>query len=262
LRRATAGGIDGHLGRASRDGAALLYGRQRGAFPESGLIADSSGNLYGTTVFGGGSGCRSGFLVGCGTVFKLSPDGSSYKVLYSFTGGSDGAAPAVGLRADSSGNLYGTTAQGGAAGKGVVFKLSPDGTETVLYSFCSKPSCSDGANPVAGLIADSSGNLYGTTIGGGAFGAGAVFKLAGTGFVTAVPFSAFSGKLSIAFGPSPNTDSFNLDASFTLGSARNGINPPAEPVTLKVGTFSTTIPPGSFHGTGFGRDLGRSLSKG
>ena len=103
-----------------------------------------------------------------------------------------------------------------------------------------------------GLIADSSGNLYGTTPHGGASGRGVVFKLAGTGFVTAVPFSAFSGKLSIAFGPSPNTDSFNLDASFTLGSASNGINPPTELVTLRVGTFKTTIPAVSFTGTGFG----------
>ena len=65
----------------------------------------------------------------------------------------------------------------------MVFKLSPSGTETVLYSFCSIPSCSDGAGPVAGLIADSAGNLYGTTRFGGASNSGVVFKLAGTGFV-------------------------------------------------------------------------------
>ena len=89
----------------------------------------------------------------------------------------------AGLIADSSGNLYGTTLVGGSYSGGVVFKLSPSGTETVLYSFCSLPSCSDGAAPAAGLIADSSGNLYGTTTYGGASGIGVVFKLSGTGFI-------------------------------------------------------------------------------
>ena len=78
---------------------------------------------------------------------------------------------------------YGTTENGGAPNSGVVFALSPGGTETVLYSFCRLPSCSDGAIPEAGLIADLAGNLYGTTVGGGASGNGEVFKLLGTGFV-------------------------------------------------------------------------------
>ena len=139
-----------------------------GERPWTGLTADSIGNLYGTTSRGGAS--------DAGTVFKLSP-GGTYTVLHSFKGGSDGAIPHAGLIADSSGNLYGTTEYGGASGCGlgglgcgVVFKLSAGGTETVLYSFCSKPGCSDGANPYAGLIADSSGNLYGTAVNGGAAG--------------------------------------------------------------------------------------------
>src|SRR3984893_12265406 len=138
-----------------------------GVSPSAGLIADSSGNLYGTAFTGGASGHG-------GVVFKLSPDGTE-TVLYSFCSSrrcSDGAFPAAGLIADSSGNLYGTTYWGGASGSGcagglgcgVVFKLSPSGTETVLHSFAG----SDGANPSAGLISDSSGNLYGTTYWGGA----------------------------------------------------------------------------------------------
>jgi hypothetical protein len=77
----------------------------------------------------------------------------------------------------------------------------------------------------------------------------------GVGIVAApptVPFTSFSAKLEIHSGQKPNTGHFNLNASFTLGSASNGINPPAEPVTLQVGTFTTTIPPGSFKGTGLG----------
>jgi uncharacterized repeat protein (TIGR03803 family) len=145
-----------------------------GAFPEAGLIADSSGNLYGTTVNGG---------AGNGVVFMLSPGGTE-TVLHSFTG-SDGRNPQAGLIADSAGNFYGTTVNGGASDNGVVFKLSPGGIETVLYSFCSKPNCSDGANPQAGLLLDSAGNLYGTTEGGGnSSEAGVVFKLSPSGTET------------------------------------------------------------------------------
>ncbi|HEY3638385.1 MAG TPA: choice-of-anchor tandem repeat GloVer-containing protein, partial [Rhizomicrobium sp.] len=92
------------------------------------LIRDKAGNLYGTTA-GGGT-----HTLG-GTVFKLTPDGTE-SLLYSFTGGSDGASPAGGVILDSTGNLYGTTFGGGSsAGYGVAYKLAPDGTETVLYSF-------------------------------------------------------------------------------------------------------------------------------
>ena len=99
--------------------------------------------------------------------------------------GSDGLDPEAGLIADSAGNLYGTTLGGATAGCdvpacGVVFKISTDGTETVLYAF---KGGSDGDVPVASLIADSSGSLYGTTEAGGASGSGTVFKLTGTGFV-------------------------------------------------------------------------------
>ncbi len=102
-----------------------------------------------------------------------------YKVLYKFTGGTDGSQPLAGLILDASGNLYGTTYQGGPSGDGTVFKLTKnsDGswTETVLYSFAGG---TDGATPYAGVTFDASGNLYGTTYSGGAFSAGAVFQLA------------------------------------------------------------------------------------
>jgi uncharacterized repeat protein (TIGR03803 family) len=157
-----------------------------GANPSAGLIADSKGNLFGTTVLGG--------AFASGVVFKLAPGGSE-TVLYSFTGGSDGAGPAAGLIADSSGNLYGTASGGGASNAGVVFKLGPGGTETVLHSFTGG---SDRASSVAGLIADGSGNLYGTTEAGGrsgsgciVVGCGVVFKLGPDGTETVL--HAFTG---------------------------------------------------------------------
>jgi uncharacterized repeat protein (TIGR03803 family) len=153
------------------------------AFTESNVIFDSAGNLYGTTQGGGGGNCAS---FGCGTVFELSPASGgtwTFTILYSFTGGTDGQAPAAGLVLDSGGNLYGTTQNGGgsaacADGCGTVFQLLPAGggtwTETVLHRFSGGI---DGSQPVAGLLLDSAGNLYGTAASGGASTAGVVFKL-------------------------------------------------------------------------------------
>jgi uncharacterized repeat protein (TIGR03803 family) len=144
------------------------------------LIFDSSGNLYGTTVFGGtGTACSA---MGCGTVFELTPNhGGQWteKVLHSFNKGGDGAYPVAGLIFDSSGNLYGTTSQGGTCDCGVVFELTPNGegrwSEKILHSF--KGVGKDGAYPAGGLIFDSSDNLYGTTFGSRAQGNGTVFEL-------------------------------------------------------------------------------------
>ncbi|MGH6890427.1 MAG: choice-of-anchor tandem repeat GloVer-containing protein [Rhizomicrobium sp.] len=147
----------------------------------SGVIMDGAGNLYGTTVGGGPK-------KSMGTVFELTPSGSE-AVLYGFKGSpDDGAASTGGLLMDKSGDLFGTTYEGGRpgcagdAGCGVVFELAPGGTETVLHFFTGNHG--DGANPFQGVIADSSGNLYGTTEYGGrarcqgACGGGTVFKLA------------------------------------------------------------------------------------
>jgi len=178
-------------------------GSTDGASPSSSLVADSSGNYYGTTFSGGsysGSQCQ---YFGCGVVFKLSPNGSggwTETPIYTFTGLADGAGPAAGLVFDSGGNLYGTAAGGGingnicqifsAAGCGVVFELSPNGsggwTEKVLYSFRGN---NDGWDPQSPLTLDSSGNLYGTTSVGGPYqkcgddgvGCGEIFKLSPNG---------------------------------------------------------------------------------
>src|SRR5436190_10029 len=102
-----------------------------------------------------------------------SAQAQTFTVLYSFSGGADGAYPSAGFIRDAAGNFYGTTVSGGASGWGAVFKLDATGKETVLHSF----NYTDGANPYASLIRDAAGNLYGTAYLGGAFGHGAVFKL-------------------------------------------------------------------------------------
>jgi uncharacterized repeat protein (TIGR03803 family) len=153
-----------------------------GAYPVGSLIEDKIGNLYGTTQNGGNAGCYEN--LGCGTVFELSPQrggGWAEQVLYAFNGGpNDGEIPAGKLLLDKVGNIYGTTEFGGSGidGNGTAFELAPDDTETVLYNFCSQSNCSDGSTPVAGLIMDKVGNLYGTTeYGAGSSNGGVVYEL-------------------------------------------------------------------------------------
>jgi uncharacterized repeat protein (TIGR03803 family) len=179
----------------------VLYAFQDGADgwdPTSYLSIDSSGTLYGTTALGGSSGanCPAG-PDGCGTVFKVAPDGTE-TVLYSFQGGSDGWQPDGGVILDGSGNLYGVTSGGGGApgceaGCGAVYKLAPDGTETVLYAF---QGGSDGLEPIGDLLIDRKGNLFGVTGSGGtcsilSVGCGTVFKVAPGGAETVL--NAFRG---------------------------------------------------------------------
>jgi uncharacterized repeat protein (TIGR03803 family) len=133
-----------------------------------GVVRDSAGNLYGTTFVGPAS---SGY--GYGVVYKVDPSGHG-KSLHSFTNGADGGSPYGGVILDSKGNMYGTASGGGADGNGVVFKLDPSGNETVLYTFTGG---ADGGQPLGALLRDSAGILYGMTAGGGASGAGTVFKV-------------------------------------------------------------------------------------
>ena len=154
---------------------ATLYnfgGPPDGANPEGDLLVDLSGTVYGITTWGGVTGGACGNS-GCGVVFKVTQSGQE-TVLYSFTGGADGANPHAGLIFDKLGFLYGTTSAGGATGNGVVFKVDTSGKETVLYSFTGG---ADGSQPIGSLLLDDEGNLYGTTSGGGTNSAGVVFKL-------------------------------------------------------------------------------------
>ena len=154
----------------------VLYnfdGASHGGDPYASLIRDAAGNLYSTVGYGGGTSFSGG-------VFKVAPDGTE-TMLYSFTGGADGAFPFSPVVRDSAGNLYGTTSQGGSANAGVVFKVDhPSGTETVLHSFT---GVHEGLFPSSGLIQDKNGHLFGTSYddeasnGDGSTHYGTVFKL-------------------------------------------------------------------------------------
>jgi uncharacterized repeat protein (TIGR03803 family) len=259
----------------------VLYsfqGGSDGATPFAGLIANDSGALYGTTLQGGNGGTCIYFSVdGCGTVFKLTPPAKGQTawteaVLYSFKGGSsDGAIPYVGLIADNQGALYGTTLEGGScppnpSGCGTVFKLTPPAkgqtawTETVLYSFCSRPNCSDGREPEAGLIADNQGALYGTTASGGS-GGGTVFKLTPpakgqTAWIETVLYSFKGGSNGDGAGPVGSLIADKQGALYgtTFGSVNPNLGivfkltPPAKGQTAWTETVLCTLFGNSFTG--------------
>jgi uncharacterized repeat protein (TIGR03803 family) len=149
-----------------------------GRRPNGGLLLDSSANLYGTTDGGG----KYVEQCSCGTVFKLTPDGHGRwkeTILHSFTFGPGGFAPSAGVVMDKAGNLYGVTGSGGDPNCecGVVFKLSPGKDGEWKYAVLHRFQGPDGVAPGASLILDDRGNLYGTTILGGAYGAGVAFEL-------------------------------------------------------------------------------------
>src|SRR5208283_5109939 len=192
-----------------------------GQFPYAGLIQGSDGNLYGTTSFGGANGDGTVFRItpsgtlttlhsfagtdgaagyaglvqgtdgnfygttfggpANGTVFKITPSGT-LTTLYTFCFSCTGAGPYAGLVQGTDGNFYGTTFNGGGNGVGTVFTITPGGTLTTLYSFCSQSGCTDGANPYAALVQGTDGNFYGTTLGGAANGT--VFKMTPGGTLT------------------------------------------------------------------------------
>jgi uncharacterized repeat protein (TIGR03803 family) len=151
-----------------------------GAYPQGALIQATNGEFYGTASRGGAN--------GYGTVFKINA-GGTLTTLYSFcsqAGCTDGAVPVGGLIQGTGGDLYGATWQGGVEGDGTVFKISPTGELSMLYSFCSESNCTDGFAPNGGLIQAIDGDFYGATNGGGAHGqiGGTVFKITASGALT------------------------------------------------------------------------------
>jgi uncharacterized repeat protein (TIGR03803 family) len=174
----------------------LSFSVNNGAYPFGGMVYSSNGSLYGT-AFGGGK-------FGYGVVFELTPPtvGGNWTpaIVHTFNDpATQGSNPYGGLLASPSGSLYGTTTRGGANGLGAAFELAPPllpggaWTETLLYSFGS--ASTDGILPYGGLVMDNDGNLYGTTVSGGAFGLGTVYELqpSGTGWVEIVLHSFAGG---------------------------------------------------------------------
>jgi len=244
-----------------------------GSSPAADLIFDSAGNLYGTATRGGAA--------NQGTVFQLTPKSGGWAetILHSFSSnGTDGTEPESTPIIDTSGNLYGMTFGGGVGGGGTVFELTPAGggiwTETILYAFSNK------AEPVAGLIFDASGNLYGTTQFGPANGEGAVFELtpAGGGVWTETTLHGFN---NVGVGGCNPIDRLIFDGSGNLyGTARacgvygNGVVFEITPLTslmggedstecwLRVGRVPGESPTSRKEREKWGTHLGPSLSPG
>jgi uncharacterized repeat protein (TIGR03803 family) len=174
-----------------------------GASPNAPLIKGADGSFYGTTSYGGPG--------GVGTIFKITPSGT-LTTLHTFCSESDcadGAFPSGGLIQANDGNFYGVTVYGGVLGVGTVFKMTPGGTLTTFYNFCSVLYCDDGSAPNGGLIQAADGNFYGTTTTGGAsqpnqIGFGVIFQLTPTGTLTPLYSFCPEGGSTCADGSSPN----------------------------------------------------------
>jgi uncharacterized repeat protein (TIGR03803 family) len=196
-----------------------------GELPAAGLVQATNGDFYGTTTTGGANnnaGCGFSGMPGCGTVFKVTP-GGTLTTLYSFcsqSGCTDGENPFAGLVQATHGDLYGTTLHGGADGGGTVFKISPSGTLTTLYSFCSQSGCMDGESPYAGLVQAASGDFYGTTENGGAHGRGTVFKISPSGTLTTL--LSFCSQSKCKDGGSPYAGLVQGASGDFYGTTENG----------------------------------------
>lgn len=195
-------------------------GNPDGAEPYVTMIANGANGGYGVSEYGGTGPCTRMGPSGCGAIIKIDGTGKE-SVLYSFAGSPDGAVPQPGLTRDPAGNLYGTTELGGASNNGMVFRVDPNGKETVLYSFAGS---TDGQWPMGGVIRDAKGNLYGTTWFGGAYSLGTVFKLNSAGKETVLH----------SFGAGP--DGSNPFAGLAHDSADNLYGTTESGGTLGYGT--------------------------
>jgi len=196
----SAGGTNGGFGTVFKMTPAgalttlFAFDSTNGANPYGELVLDASGNLYGTTGYGGPYTDQDANGLGYGTVFKITTNGT-LTTLYAFTGGEDGFYPLTGLVQASDGNFYGSTAEADTFGDlpfgaGTIFRITPDGAFTNLVSF----NDINGANPQAPLVAGADGNLYGTTYSGGAAEAGTVFQMTPAGTLnTLVSFNNLNG---------------------------------------------------------------------
>ncbi len=221
----------------------------------SALFQAANGAFYGTTPGGGAN--DSPYPGGAGTIFKITPDGT-LTTLYSFcsqispTGYcADGAFPQTGLVQGTDGNFYGTTQAGGVNGDGTLFKMSPDGALTMLYSFCSLPSCSSGTLNPTGLVQDTSGDFYGTTWNNedGDLNYGTVFRLSvGLGqFVKTWPPFGIAGAavqiLGTDLSGATSVSFSGASAAFTVVSGSH--NRATVPIGAATGSVQVVTPGGT-----------------
>jgi len=217
------------------------------------LVQGRDGNLYGATQYGGAhTGCSVDFP-GCGTIFKVTT-GGTLTTLYSFCAQpncTDGDQPAAGLILGTDGNFYGTTQYGGQGtscpyaglGCGTIFRITPGGTLTTLYSFCVQPNCADGRGPDAPLFLASDGNFYGTTTYGGATtiycqGCGTIFKLTPGGTLT-TPLYSFCSQASCADGAHPTAGLVQGTDGNLYGTTFGGGNTYSNGTAFKITTTGT-----------------------
>ena len=201
--------------------------------------------MYGTTIYGGAD--------HDGTVFDITPSGS-LTTLHSFDG-KDGGEPDAGLVQGTNGNFYGTTSVGGARKAGTVFEITPSGSLTTVYSFCSQSECADGAHPEVALTQGSDGNLYGTTVNGGANDEGTIFAITPGGTLTTLyDFSSQTdcqnggvndgGLVQDTNGTFYGTTGCQLGMVFSLSVGLGPFvetNPAAGRVGAKVGILGTNL---------------------
>jgi uncharacterized repeat protein (TIGR03803 family) len=223
-------GICGTIFRITPDGDFTViynFNGTDGAYPASGLVQGFDGNFYGTTIGGG--------KYGMGTVFTISSSGA-LTTIYNFCGSSGcpgGTAPSPGpLVQGTDGNFYGTTINGGAGnsncltplgtlqGCGTVFRVTPGGTFTTLHTFCQVWPCPDGAEPMTGVVLGPDGAFYGTTLGGGAAGAGTVFRITSAGAITTL--HSFCTQTNCADGGQPDSLEVGSDGNFYGTTVNDG----------------------------------------
>jgi uncharacterized repeat protein (TIGR03803 family) len=204
--------------------------------PAAGLIQASNGDLYGTTLDGGTN------LNGTGTAFQITPGGvlTTIDSFCSVGACANGEYPNAGLIQAGDGNFYGTTAGGGASGSGTIFQITPGGTLTTLYSFCSLPNCTDGYHPMAGLTQDTNGILYGTTYDGGVNSLGTVYSLS-MGLSPFVEFQTTTGRVGSV------VNILGTDLTGATGVTFNGIA--AKFTVVSADEITAKVPQGTTTGT-------------
>ena len=213
----------------------ISFNGTNGQWPEASPIQATDGNFYGTTAFGGPYSCAGYY---CGNVYKIDTQGN-YTVLYNFQGPPDGWMPIGELVQGSDGYFYGTTEHGGNtnSSSGTIFKISPGGAYSRIYTFCTVDACPDGANPEAGLVKGSDGNFYGVTRGGGAYGdLGTVFKITPSGGLTTL--HSFNGN----DGQWPLAALIEASDGYFYGTTSEGANNGVAGTVFKIsssGAFST-----------------------